>query len=225
MNPSVFSSIAGGPKIENFYQEWSKSMGIHYIKSADKANTQNLIEQSDYVITNGGTAAIEAAILGKPVLSIAPSVYAEAGITMEIHSESKMDFAAIKSYIRDTSETSHKRLIIKRALRFTYCMANRIPQYFDYIKSINTTSYNYFDGADPEKLIRLLNGGELIEDDERYTNEVQFEDHVVDHIISRNWNALLKEQEVINNNSFKIRRKILYRPVDFVRNLFKRGDI
>lgn len=217
--------LSDGSKIEKYYQDWSSKLGVKYIPSENKTSTQNLIEQCDFVLTNGGTAAIEAAILGKPVISIAPSVYQAADFTLEVHSKAHMEERRIRDYLENMNSDSHKQSAIRSALRFTYCMANRVPQYFDYVKSTTTTKYAYYEGASPEILIHLLNGNSLVEGDDSYAESDDGERMVVLKILSKKWGELYKKTDQIDKDSLQVRRKILYRPIDGVRNLFKRGDL
>ncbi len=68
-----------GERSEHYYTEWARQRGIHVIPSRDTASTARLIAASEAVVLNGGSAALEAGILGKQVIATTPSTYQQAG--------------------------------------------------------------------------------------------------------------------------------------------------
>lgn len=97
-----------------------------YIPSADTTSTLGLIEQADAVVVSGGSAAIDAGILGKQIIAVGPSSYQEAKIC-----DSALDMHELTSLKLMTSLDHAERieiaaLVRKRTLRFLYTVANRI---------------------------------------------------------------------------------------------------
>lgn len=71
---------AGGQMSEAYFTSWARKRGVDVIPSADRTSTLGLIQQADAIVVGGGSAALEAGILGRQVIAVSPSAYQNAGI-------------------------------------------------------------------------------------------------------------------------------------------------
>ncbi len=212
---------------EAYYSEWARQRGIHCIASHEVTSTMNLIAQCDALLVSVGSAALEAGVLGKPVISIAPSVYHRAGFTRNVQERSQLnnlDPLNSSPFLRISEE--QKRLVARQALRFAYTMVWRVPQYVDQVRAKTTTKIEYAHGADPQRLIDLFLGHDLQADDDKFdASSNAGEDAILDQIAIGDWEALFKIPMVDGGPlDTSIRRKGLYKLVDSVRNLAGVGD-
>lgn len=215
-----------GELSEAYYTAWAKSRGIHTIASRDVTSTLGLIEHADAIVVGGGSAALEAAIIGKQVIAISPSIYQSAGFESTVCSPNQLDALTL---LVDEDERIRARTaaqISKLALRFCHTMVYRVAQYVDYVRCITTTKYKYFEGANPERLLDLVRSGKLSPDDANSDANESAEDEVVELINSRDWERL---ESNIGPAPFKsrqsIRRRWMYRAVDRVRAGLPHGDL
>ncbi len=105
-------------------------------------------------------------------------------------------------------------------------MAYRVSQFVPFVEAVTTTQYAYYDGADPQRFIRLLETGELEPDDATHAENEAGEDEVLAMIEAGEWEALFAgigvapARSAIDNG-----RRGLYRAVDRLRELLPRGDL
>jgi hypothetical protein len=211
---------------ENYYTTWAKARGIYTIPSRDTTSTLGLIEHADAIVVCGGSAALEAAIIGKQVIAVSPSTYQAAGFQSTVSSP---DHLEALSLLVDEDEQARRRQaaqISKYALRFCYTMAFRVAQFVDYVRSVSTTDYRYVDGADPLRLIDLIQSGKLAADDEGSAAQETGEEDVIELINSRAWDKLAQDSEPsANKPSRSTQRRWMYRAVDRVRAAFPLGHL
>lgn len=206
-----------GESSERYYADWARRRGVHLIDSRDRASTLDLIGQADVVIVTGGSAAFEASALGKPVVSLTPSTYRTAGLCMTVLSPDDLDRL---SGVFDATPCER----IRCALRYGYTHTYRFGQYVDYVRAVTTTRYRYFEGADPERLTRMLASGEIEPDDPAAAVDTAGEDAVVAQIQARHWDPLLTPDEPLTAREIAVRRRPALRWIDAVRERLPRGD-
>lgn len=209
---------AHGDRSLSLYRDWTTARGIHCISSEQKASTYDLIQQADIVVMNGGSSAVEAGVCGKQVICLGPSTYQEAGFVRVFKSrEALFQPGALTPIDPDVT--------IRKTLRFLYLRSHRFAQYVDYVRAIETTKYEYFDGADPQRLISMLKTGEMTADDPAYADDEQAEDVVVSALKSKLWGQLA-DHVVIRPalKPLKIERRLGLRWIDGVRAKMPRGD-
>lgn len=211
---------------ERFYSEWAKIRGIHCIMSMDRTSTLHLITQCDAIIVSVGSAALEAGVLGKNVISISPSIYHLAGFTYNVHRSSQLDnLNALLE--RGAAERDNKaKVSARQALRFFHTMVGRLPQYVNQVKAISTTQYEYALNADPKILVDLLVGQSLQADDATYdAGGTTSEDEVLNLVAAHQWEYLARQATPLTvNHKEKLRRRGGYQIVDHVRDMFNIGD-
>jgi hypothetical protein len=219
-HPNWAESIgrATGQRSFEVYREWCQRRGVVCIGPADTASTHDLIAQTDVVVLNGGSAAIEAGALGKRVLSLGPANYARAGIAAVVNGPQDLRSGV------PWPELSPRELM-RLTLRFIYMSARRLPQFNDYVQPQTTTRYRYFDGADPRRLEHALREGQLLADDDAFANDQLAENAVLDAMEDQAWRELATHPRAQTAlRPCNIQRRAAFRWVDGVRGLFKHGD-
>lgn len=215
-----------GSLSETHFGDWARRRGVHVIASADRTSTLGLIEQADAVVVCGGSAALEAGILGKQVIALGPSIYQRAGFQSDAYDAEQLERVRLHIDLPLAERSQEAARIARQTLRFCHTMVYRVPQYVPYVRSITTTRYEYLDGADPERLIRLLRDGNLRADDATSTAESGQEDRVLATIAARDWEALQHETPTLAGAAARpVSRRWMYRPIDRMREALPRGDL
>lgn len=209
---------AHGDRSLALYRNWTAANGIYCISSEQKASTYDLIQQADIVVMNGGSSAVEAGVCGKQVICLGPSTYQDAGFVRV--------FKTRESLLRaDALTPLDPDMVIRKTLRFLYLRSHRFAQYVDYVRAIETTKYEYFEGADPQRLISMFATGEMIADDTNYADDEREEDLVVEALKNKLWGQLA-DYVVIRPalKSLKVERRVGLKWVDGMRAKLPRGD-
>ncbi|MEW5878974.1 MAG: capsule biosynthesis protein [Pseudomonadota bacterium] len=206
-----------GEPSERYYGEWARRRGVHLIDSRDRASTFDLIAQADVVVVTGGSAAFEAAALGKPVISLTPSAYQTAGICVPVRSAD--DLAAVT-----TAFDLAPRERMRRVLRYGYTHIYRFSQFVDHVRAVTTTRYRYYEGADPARIERMLASGEVEPDDPATASDAAGEDAVVAAVQAQEWEQLLTAEEPPTAHEIAVRRRPALRWIDALRERLPRGD-
>jgi hypothetical protein len=214
----------GGEYCERYYADWARRRSIRYIPSSDNTSTLGLIEQSEAVVVVHGTAALEAGFLGKQVIAIAPSAYQAAG--MRDPAMTPAQLATLRLWV-DMEEAEHalrQREAARQTLRFLYTMLHRIPQYSQFVRAEATTRFRYDFNADPRRFIDLLTTGTLQPDDAEHAASPDEEQAVLDAIQARTWEQLAEMPAHERRQYQRLRRRVLYRLVDWVAERKPVGD-
>ncbi|PPI81950.1 capsule biosynthesis protein [Marinobacter flavimaris] len=207
-----------GSRSLNLYTEWAGRRGIHCIRSEEKANTYDLIQQADIVVLNGGSSAVEAGACGKQVVCLGPSTYQEAGFVHVFRSREEL---------RDGRGELNldPELVRRKTLRFLYVRSHRFPQFVPYVKAVETTKYRYFKGARAEVLIRMLSEGRIRPDDPEFSETASTEDGVLAALERADWSRLADYQAPLEVGvPFEINRRAGLKWIDGFRAKFARGD-
>jgi len=226
-HPNWSESIGkrGGERSERQYTQWAKRRGVLTIPSADSASTQGLIEQCDAIVVANGSAALEAGVLGKQVISTAPSIYQEAGFRDDVTSPQKVTSLRLHSELPDDERAARCAHIRRMTLRFAYSMVHRIPQYTPFVRAQTTTKFQYDLQADPQRFIDLLTTGVLRADDETFASGATEEDEVLHRIEEGDWAGIVRDAPAtILAEPIQVQRRLLYRPIDAVRDRLPLGD-
>ena len=217
---------ADGSKAERYYTEWAKWRGIHCIASTDPTSTLGLIELCDAVVVCGGSAALEAGTLGKQVIAVSPSVYQKAGFQSDAYSPESMSNLVLHATLGDAEREQRSAHIARQTLRFAYTINFRLSQYVDQVRCVTTTRYEYFEGADLERLPNLLRSGEIQADDVSYATDLNGENYVLELIASRAWHTLLESVPGTTKAQRRsVQRRWFLRPIDHLREALPRGDL
>jgi hypothetical protein len=216
-----------GQLSEDYYTQWARKRGIFTIASRDSTSTLGLIEHADAVIVCGGSAALEAAIIGKQVIAITPSSYQAAGFESTVCSPDQVAQLHLLADADDETRKHEAARISRLSLRFCYTMAYRVAQFVDFVQCLSPTQYRYFEGADPEILSRIVRRGRLDADDPDFAADDSAESEVIELIKLRAWDKLANKAgaAVPRRASHPARRRWLFRSLDRIRATLPRGDV
>ncbi|HYD74808.1 hypothetical protein [Ramlibacter sp.] len=213
-----------GRRPEQFYTRWAQGLGIHVIPSADPTSTMHLIEQCELLVLQSGSAAFEAGVLGKRIVTTTPSTYHLGGFTENVH---RPDDLAHLDPLQPALPPERAREVTRRALRFGYTMAYRIAQYTRALQATSSSAYRYADRADPDRLMRLLATGTLEPDDAAWAPDLAGEGVVLEAIARRDWGAFGRPAAPADAGPARgepVQRRLLFRPIDRVRGWMQVGD-
>lgn len=211
---------------ERYFTEWARRRGIHVIRSRDTTSTLGLVEQADAVVVCGGSAALEAGILGRQVIAVSPSIYQQAGFQSSAYTPQQLAVLSLLVDRDPAARAAEAARIARQTLRFCHTMVYRVAQYVRYVRCLTPTHYEYLEGADPARLMALLRTGQLEPDDGAHANDHTEEDEVLALVRAREWEALfgsapLHKHAVARCN---VRRRWIFRPLDRLRETMPRGD-
>lgn len=213
----TIGSVKGNRSL-NLYTGWAAERGIYCIRSEEKANTYELIQQADIVVLNGGSSSVEAGACGKQVVCLGPSTYQEAGFVHVFRSREEL--RAKRGELNLDPE-----MVRRKTLRFLYVRSHRFPQFVPYVKAMETTRYSYFRGGSAEVLIRMLTEGRIRPDDPEYAESEAGENDVLRALENAEWGALADYQAPLNVGvPFDINRRPGLNWIDGFRAKFARGD-
>jgi hypothetical protein len=217
---------SSGELSETYYTEWARRRGIFTIGSKEPISTLGLIEQADAIVVCGGSAALEAAVIGKQVIAVSPSAYQSAGFQSTACTPDQLKSLTLLVDEEDQVRRRKAAQISKQALRFCYTMAYRVAQFVQYVRCVSPTEYRYVDGANPQRLIDLIRTGRLLADDSSAAANESAEEEVLEIIDSRGWDKLAKDFAPSTGQPSRTRqRRWMYRGVNRIRAAFPRGDI
>ncbi|GAB4208697.1 MAG: hypothetical protein Fur0019_14760 [Tibeticola sp.] len=225
-HPNWSEPIGGrdGSRPEAYYTRWARSRGIHLIASADRASTMSLIRDCEAVVLASGSAAVEAAAMGKQVISVAPSPYFASGICTDVTQPALISRLRLlvdePRERRNAAEDTLRRM----ALRFSYTSAHRIPQYVRHVRAQSSWQFQYVPGADSSRFIELVRTGTLRADDEAFATDFAGEDEVITLMQKGRWSELAAGGSAEPAEGAPFRRRALFMPLDFVRARMKVGD-
>lgn len=209
---------------ERHYTQWAKSRGVHTIASRDPASTMDLIAQCDAIVVASGSAALEAAAMGKQVIATAPSIYSEAGFRTDMSDPSKVRDLALQVALPPDEQRAAARNLRRFGLRFCYTMSRRLPQYAEQVRAVTSSQYRYPAGADPQRFVDILRTGQLHADDERCAVSQADEDAVIAKMEAGAWSDLVAPPLPQDDSAQRVQRRWLLRPVDYIREKMPVGD-
>jgi hypothetical protein len=213
-----------GERSEHYYTDWARRRGVHVIPSHDTASTARLIAASQAVVLNGGSAALEAGILGKQVIATTPSTYQQAGFQTQAYDESDIARLRLTATLAPDEARERSQHIARQTLRFLHTMVYRLPQFVPYVRLRTTTQYDYFEGADPDRLTALVKSGLLVGDDTQSAGDVTGEAPVLEAIANQEWQALHAHAHPASGAPLEIKRRPIFRLTDVIRSRLPRGD-
>jgi|GEM_PF-589497 len=214
-----------GALCEAHYTAWANRMGVHCIPSRDTVSTQGLIEQSDAVMVAHGSAALDAAFLGKQVIGTAPSPYQGAGFRDAAGNMEELAALQLRADLPTPQRAEHARQVARQALRYCYTVAYRVAQYTRYVRADATTRFRYDLSASPERFLELLRGAPLSADDDTSAEDQDGETAVLELIRQHQWSAIHAAAAEAEPGKLRtLRRRLLLRPVDVVRRRKPLGD-
>jgi hypothetical protein len=216
----------GGERSERHFANWAAARGIHCIGSRDLISTTGLIQQCDAVLVCGGSAALEAGALGKQVIAVSPSIYRQAGFQSDADCREALGRLTLHADLAPDVRSDVAANVSRLTLRFAYTMSYRVAQFVDQVRLVTTTRYDYRQGADPDRLTRMLVRGQLEADDPDCSDDTAAEDEVLTMIRERQWATLLDTAVPTLELPIRhVRRRWMFRPIDRLREALPRGDL
>ena len=209
---------------ERHYTQWANARGVHVIASRDTTSTMDLIAQCDAIVVASGSAALEAAAMGKQVIATAPSIYSEAGFRTDAGDPSKVKDLRLQADLPPEGQRAAERNLRRLALRFCYTMSRRLPQYAEHVRAVSSSQYRYPPGADPQRFIDILRTGRLRADDEAFAPSDAEEDAVIAKMEAGAWKDLVAAPLPDAAPTQRVQRRWLLRPVDYIRDKMPVGD-
>lgn len=201
------------------YENWCAQRGIYHIPSSDKRSTYDLIDHADIVVVNGSSSGVEAGALGKTVYCLAPAMYEAAGFAHIFRNHAELHDPVRRRPIPQAE-------IVSKTMRFVYTHARRFPQFIDHVRAVKTTEYDFFEGADPARLTRMLQTGKVEPSDKDFAPDDSAEKRVVGALLARDWSRLVAfEEERPTLQPMRIRRRKSLDWLDKLRNTMARGDL
>lgn len=214
-----------GRRAEAYYTEWARKRGIHVIASTERASTMSLIGECDAVALASSSAALEAAAMGKQVIATAPSTYQEAGFRTNASRPELLAGLSLDVDMTPVQKAAAEDKLRRGALRFSYAMTNRLPQYVKHVRAVSSSAYRYVPGANPARLIDLIRSGRVQPDDGDAAVDTSGEDEVVERMRQGDWPGLQSTGPGAGPTpSGRVRRRWLFQPIDFVREKMPIGD-
>lgn len=214
-----------GRHSERYFSEWAKKRGIHLIGSTHPTSTLGLIEQADAIVLSGGSAALEAGILGKQVIALGPSSYRNAGFQSGVGTPEELEKLTLLHEREPTQHSRESESIARQTLRYCHTMAYRVAQLVPYVRAVTTTRYEYFKGADPNRLIRIFRSRQLEADDPEGSACANGEAEVLTKVQARDWEHLVDASNPAPGRVFAVKRRLIYRSLDRTREFLPRGDL
>lgn len=210
-----------------YYSGWARNKGVHCILSHERASTLHLIQQADVLIVASSSAALEGGLLGKNIITIAPSIYHRAGFSCNVHEAAQLD-RLDRFVAQGFGQSAQEKVALQRqALRFAYTMVWRFPQYVSFIRAQTTTQYRYLQGADPQRLIDLLKGQALQPDDSSHAESQEDEAEILARVADGQWALILEEASAVASAmgaEQKIGRRGFFKYIDAIRAWSDVGD-
>ena len=165
--------------LDSTFDDWCSSKGFRYIRPGEDIDTIELIKRSRTVLVSVSSAAVEAAVLGIPVISICRGQFTEAGFAKGIFGFS--DLLHLENIPRITNNNSSvMEENAKLALRFIYYMAYRLPLLPNQLKLIGGNHYSELPDLGSSLMTDILVTGEVpIADQEHNSKDSGFELEVI----------------------------------------------
>jgi hypothetical protein len=225
-NWSELIGKTSGTNSENYYTDWAIRRGIRLIDSRDKADTLGLIRQADIVLVAHGSAALEAGLLGKTVISTAPAIYSTAGFVVNAHNISSISCLDEALQQIQCQQLVDSQSLARNALRFAYTMTHRVPCYVDAVTPTTLTEMDYATNCDPQQLVRLFETCKLEPNDKTFAENEHAEDGVLVQVLSEQWEAILLSSggSIPLSEGQRLKRRWPYRISTQIRKLLPKGD-
>lgn len=221
-HPNWAENIASvdGNKIVTHYERWTNQHGINYVSSSDSVDTYKLIEDSDIVVVNNSSSAVDSAILGKKVILLGQARYSNCSFVTTFLS--KGDFEKQSDILEQKLDVDS---LIRSALRYLYLEIARVPQYYDYAKFKTSTECDFFEGGNVDIIINMLKNNQIAASDQDHDVDDVDESRVIVQIRRKDWRQLSQYDYIpASEDEMPIKRMLLFRPIAFFRNFFKLGD-
>jgi hypothetical protein len=186
------------PNSDQIYSEWCAKLGAKYIESNSNISTQELIFNSENMISYGSTSAFEAAIFGKNVFNLSPTFYQDGGFTINLFS---------KEICADQLlPTLPQKEVIRLCLRTLYSINYRHMKLTDEIKAINNYDYVFKAIENNDFFLELIENNSFVSDSDACADlfdEDEFLNELLEDIRRRVFDKSFLENYKIRHGIFE----------------------
>jgi hypothetical protein len=214
---SRFGSLDVSPALA-FWRQYATVHGYHFVDSASRESSQDLMADADLVVLNGSSAALEAGALGKKILCFGHSDYVASGIA--VHIRNRNEWPRLTEL-----EKRSPAEIVRKTLRHALCVGWRYPQFVRYVRADGPTRYTFYEGASAERLAAIIQSGRVVADWPDTDCGTEHEDEVIDRFLGSTWRALAEYEGETGVEVLPIKRRPLLRWIDPLRAKFPKGDM
>jgi hypothetical protein len=215
---ALTSKLYGPSRANEFYGNWAARVGAQYIDAASDLDTHELMRDARLILLNGSSASMQAAWLGKPLISFVPAAFTSSGISLNLVDAEAvvgMDAPAVEGVRRPDRSWIDPVTQCRLALRYIYCVNFRLMQFVDSLRSTSPYTFSVAEPHDLSGLESLVADGILQESDRTYEYDDAGERRVVDTILSGNAQSLRVDSQGQRPGRFNpIRRRMAYRLID-----------
>lgn len=139
-----------GEKADRHYRNYCERRGIRYVAPNSTVHTSALIEASELVALNAGSSVIEAVWRGKPVVSLAASIYQHVGVCPTLLGPGQpLDIP---------DDATRRRQIVK----FIHAMDRIAPTFVNHLKAVSSGEQQAFEGGDFGDIARQFRADSLM---------------------------------------------------------------
>ena len=213
---------SNGESSRRLYKEFCDSQGYFYIDSHESVSTIGLITNCDIAVLNGGSAAVEAAALGKKVINLGAAPYKGSSFCCFLSTPEEIEnFTGFDNWISN-------KIIFQSVLRYVYTALARFPQFCKSMRASETTSYRAYATADVKRLENIMTSGEIIADDEKFADTDVDEFETISLLESRDWvtlSNLVDDFFIDEKYLLSLEQKPFYRYINKIRPFLRRGDL
>lgn len=197
-----------GVHITALYSNWAANNNVRIIDKKSKISTIDLIKNADYIIVGGSSAGIDAALLGKRVILLGHAHYEGAGFVCHIKNNSDW------SKLNDIHQMEPDDIVIK-AKRYLYTSTFRYNQLTN--KVIPLDYFKYIYKKDNLDFIYSMH-----KDKSLIPWNINLSDYDIKTEIDEYGKPLFVNESI--GKTIIIKRRFLFRFIDYARKLFPRGD-
>ncbi len=197
-----------GKHIISLYTEWAINNNVQIINTYHPVSTTDLIREAEYIVVGGSSAGIDAALLGKKVILLGHAHYEGAGFFCHIQNNKDWDkLKEIRLTNPEEIKTIAKRYLYSSTFRYNQLSDKVIPlNYFDYI----------FKKDDLSCIYSMLKTSEIT------PWKIDLSNFAIGNEIERLGKIVFETNN--EDSQILIRRRFLFRFIDYARKLFPRGD-
>lgn len=214
-------SLGKGDKSERHYTKWAEKLGISVISSDDDVSTLDLIKEAEVILVNGGTAGVEAAVLGKKVISVGKSRYYKAGFTLNVLNDEDVENLKTNHTYLDSN------LVQTRALRYLFNYHARFEQFHDVITKQTALKNSYFDSKRVAKTIIRIFQEKSIDPYVLTTGgNSEYEMKIIELVNKREWTTLAAEvDDQSTGEGYEIKKRGIFKIFDSIRDKLPAGHV
>ncbi|MDI1325519.1 MAG: hypothetical protein PSV23_01845 [Brevundimonas sp.] len=142
--------VSFGERADRHYREYCERRGIRYLEPGSAVHTSALIDASELIALNAGSSVIEAVWRGKPVVSLAASIYQHIGVCPTLLGPGQS--------LELPDDATRRRQIVK----FIHAMDRIAPTFVNHLKAVSSGEQQAFEGGDFGDIARQFQADSLM---------------------------------------------------------------